>query len=64
MELDPLNRQFPVAQTHDLVALALGGAGPGCDLQARGQAGLLHHQGMVAGGLEGRSRPEKTPVSA
>ena len=42
-----------MAQAHDLVLLALGGFGPGRDLEAVGQAIPANDQGMVAGGRHG-----------
>src|SRR5690606_17735780 len=57
VELHALHGVLAVAQAHDRLAAAVVAIGPGRDLEAVRQAGLLHHQGMVARGLEGIRQP-------
>ena len=47
MELDAGDGHIAVGQTHDQAVVALGG-----DRQARRQRGAVHHQGMIASGIE------------
>ena len=64
MKLYPLDRQFAVAHTHDLVDAAAIVLGPRGDFQAVRQAALLDHQRVIAGGLEGiREAAEHTLVT-
>src|SRR5690554_3921250 len=62
VELHPLHVELPVAKAHDQPRGDVIVVDPGGDLQAVGQRGALHHQGMVAGHLqrvlEAREEPE------
>lgn len=53
MELYSLQIQFPVSNSHYLIHGTIWVTGPGGDLQAVWQAGLLNHQGVVARGHQG-----------
>jgi len=51
MELHAFHRKFAVAQAHDRFHRTVLVLGPGSDFQCIGQAGLVHHQRVVARGF-------------